>query len=1383
MPARVARRRRERRPAPRGAWRSRRGSSSRRAASPPRPLRPARIRRRGRARSCAASPVAAARAAPPPARRDRRPAPASAASASRQSNGDAMAPSSQPRSSGCGGKRRRRVSAVGEGGVQVHRGSVARKVRAGRGRGGRTTARPAAGRTDRRRAAAVLRLQCTTGRPLCPPRAPPQAPSAHPTAVPGPGSFACWRGAASRAWLLFALVLLAIRFIVFPQVESQRERVAAMLSATTGPAGRNRRHRHRLGRLEPEAGRSPISGCATASRRARRRCVELPEVDVTLAWTSLPLMQLRLKQLVIERPRLAIRRDRGGLLHVAGLEFDPTQQADDSTLTDWLLRQRRIIVRDALITWNDDLRNAPQLVLDRVQFRLENEAFGRHRIGLTGTPPAELAAPIDIRGRGCGRIAAGMAAHRGPRVRAARLRRRRRVARMAAAAGADRPGQGRPAALVRLRAEAGSPGLIADVELADVRTRLAEGLPELELPHLSGRMGWKDAGGERELAFRHLAFTTASGVEQPPVDLALRLSLPGGDRAAGGEIVVRPASNSSRCARWPRSCRCPNGVRVDLARLAPQGALTKTRLRWDGGWDAPVGLFADERVRAARHRAAGRRARRARGLAAASRPRRPAARCGSPAAISRSTRRRTSRSRSRSTRSTPTCGWTRDAARTEVQRGEARVREPPGDRQRQGHLAFAAAGSGRNRPHARRSRAPTSASCTATCRAGCRLRPATGCASGCCRGPARTPAWSSRATSRSSRSPAARTGSSWSRSRRAASTSNYADGWPRLAARGRGRAVRGPRPAHRPAARRGAGGAGRADARRHSGSQRRTIRSSTIVGEARGPTAEFLRFIDAQPGGGLDRPLHRRHRRAGTGAAGAAPRTAAGQGRGSTGGRRILARRTTSFSSSACRRSGKSTASSSSPSRTSAGGTSRPKSWAARSGSHCPPPKAACASPRTEPPTWCRSVASGRRSSRARVAGSADWTFTADVRPRFSAWTIESSLRGAAFDLPAPLAKSAAESVPLKIERRAVANAANEDALTIAYGSRLAAAVHRRLDERGDAHIDRVHVLVGAAVERGEQPACRAPRGLGHGRPARAQRRRLARVVAGGGCRNGAGPAAGNAALPAVQGIDLDAVHFEAIGRRLNDTRLAARRAGDDWRFDIRGREIAGTGVWSAATAGCAERPAGRAPRAACRSSRRGARPVDGASPKRGASARPMRANPWPTLDVEADAVRRAGARPRAPRARRAAAGQRLADRADDARQRRRAPRRRGQLAGRRRAAADEARRDARRDGRRRVPRAARLPRRRSSARRPGSTASSRGRARRTSSTTRRSPARSACDAAPGDSPRSIRASASCSACCRCRRCRDGSRSTSATSSAKASRSTTSTATCASATA
>ena len=37
--------------------------------------------------------------------------------------------------------------------------------------------------------------------------------------------------------------------------------------------------------------------------------VDLPRVDLVVSWTSLPLLDLRFKQLAIDRPQLAVRRD------------------------------------------------------------------------------------------------------------------------------------------------------------------------------------------------------------------------------------------------------------------------------------------------------------------------------------------------------------------------------------------------------------------------------------------------------------------------------------------------------------------------------------------------------------------------------------------------------------------------------------------------------------------------------------------------------------------------------------------------------------------------------------------------------------------------------------------------------------------------------------------------------------------------------------------------------------------------------------------------------------------------------------------------------------------------------------------------------------------
>jgi uncharacterized protein YhdP len=216
-----------------------------------------------------------------------------------------------------------------------------------------------------------------------------------------PGAFCLALGRIARTIVVvgfgvFALALLALRFVVLPQVESYRDSVAATLS-------RELRHPVEITSLTTDwDGWNPkliVEGFRVleSSSSGALPLVELPEVALVVSWTSVPLLELRLKELVIERPRLAIRRDRAGHLQVAGMEFDPTQTEGGSALAEWILQQSEIVIRDALITWDDDERNAPQLVLDRVQFKMENR-FGRHRFGLRGTPPAELAAPIDVRG-------------------------------------------------------------------------------------------------------------------------------------------------------------------------------------------------------------------------------------------------------------------------------------------------------------------------------------------------------------------------------------------------------------------------------------------------------------------------------------------------------------------------------------------------------------------------------------------------------------------------------------------------------------------------------------------------------------------------------------------------------------------------------------------------------------------------------------------------------------------------------------------------------------------------------------------------------------------------------------------------------------------------
>ncbi len=196
-------------------------------------------------------------------------------------------------------------------------------------------------------------------------------------------------------FILFALLLMLVRHVVLPQVPSHRDAIAAKI-------GQRLRAQVTIQELGTGwDGWNPklvIDGLRIAARDSPDvKLLDLPHVELVASWTSLPLLRLQLRTLLIERPQLAIVRDKNGRFHVAGLEIDPDAKDDDNGVTDWLLRQREIVVRDALIQWTDERRDAPQLTLDRVQFRLENNLL-HHRFGLTGEPPPELASPLDLRG-------------------------------------------------------------------------------------------------------------------------------------------------------------------------------------------------------------------------------------------------------------------------------------------------------------------------------------------------------------------------------------------------------------------------------------------------------------------------------------------------------------------------------------------------------------------------------------------------------------------------------------------------------------------------------------------------------------------------------------------------------------------------------------------------------------------------------------------------------------------------------------------------------------------------------------------------------------------------------------------------------------------------
>jgi len=393
------------------------------------------------------------------------------------------------------------------------------------------------------------------------------------------------RGIEILAWaafFAFAALVLALRFWVLPDIERYREDIVAAVSRGIGlPVRVGAIEAGWLG-LRPQITLTDVRIHDAEGREA----LTLPSIHNVVAWSSLLHGELRLHRLAIERPRLTIRRDAAGDLHVAGLKLARGQSGGGGGgVGGWLLGQDEIVVHDAEIEWRDEQRGAPPLLLSGVELRLASSGTSL-AIGLSARPPAELASDFELRAEV---DAAGQ-----PSSWSGRVFLQVGYTDLAAwRAWLDYPinvrsGQG--ALRVWTSVEQGAvKRLTADLALANVDASLGDELSPLELASLNGRVQGRILGDGAELSGKRLALVMTRGTEIPPTDF---------------EIVWRPQSGGSLGAsaldleaivHLVESLPLPPQIELALKELAPRGRLADAKLEWTGPFDAPSRLSAKSR--------------------------------------------------------------------------------------------------------------------------------------------------------------------------------------------------------------------------------------------------------------------------------------------------------------------------------------------------------------------------------------------------------------------------------------------------------------------------------------------------------------------------------------------------------------------------------------------------------------------------------------------------------------------------------------------------------------------------------------------------------------------------------------------------------------------
>ncbi len=198
-------------------------------------------------------------------------------------------------------------------------------------------------------------------------------------------------GAAVIAYFAFCMLFLALRYVVLPNIDRYKPQVEQIASDAIG---------NRLSIATIHASWRGLRPHLTLNNvivynKAGEQALNLPRISATVSWWSAMAADLRLDTLEISRPDMDIERDAQGRLFVAGTLIDPTASGDGKG-ADWVLSQREIVIRDGWVRWNDKMRGAPELVLNNVDLVLHNHGRN-HKFAFKATPPAEFAAPIDIR--------------------------------------------------------------------------------------------------------------------------------------------------------------------------------------------------------------------------------------------------------------------------------------------------------------------------------------------------------------------------------------------------------------------------------------------------------------------------------------------------------------------------------------------------------------------------------------------------------------------------------------------------------------------------------------------------------------------------------------------------------------------------------------------------------------------------------------------------------------------------------------------------------------------------------------------------------------------------------------------------------------------------
>jgi uncharacterized protein (TIGR02099 family) len=368
-------------------------------------------------------------------------------------------------------------------------------------------------------------------------------------------------------------MVLWLRYVALPNVDSYRDVVASSIEKASGMSVSVRAMRGHWGGLRPLLS---LEGLALADRSGRA-VFQLERAEVTLSWWSLLSGAVRFHDVDFYRPHLELRRGPDGLIYLADLPLNEATPSSEGAFVEWLLAQPRVGIHDATLDWRDELLGAPEVRLTQVEIHV-TKRHDRHAAALTARPPSDLARRIDLRAdvrlhrEGAQWRGAGQAYLESLDADVGRLRAHLPVPEtLRAGVGSVR---------VWLQFSPGGLGdVLADLRMRDARVQLDADSPPLELASISGRAHYRAVADGFSLDTEGLRFRLAGGAEAQPGKFSMSR------KAAAGAVprveLRADGIDLNIAATLLDSFPVPRDFKAYSHRFAPRGRIADAVIAWN----------------------------------------------------------------------------------------------------------------------------------------------------------------------------------------------------------------------------------------------------------------------------------------------------------------------------------------------------------------------------------------------------------------------------------------------------------------------------------------------------------------------------------------------------------------------------------------------------------------------------------------------------------------------------------------------------------------------------------------------------------------------------------------------------------------------------------